>query len=453
MSQQTQDTPVLTVTQITNAIKHNLEAAFPNIWIQGEVSNAKLHSSGHFYFSIKDPSAQIGAVMFRAKSTLKTIPKDGDNIMIRGSINVYPPSGRYQIVVSELKYVGVGELLLKLEELKKEIAKRGWFKPEHKKPLPKMPKRIGVITSPTGAAIQDIVNVLTRRFAGVHLTLYPVRVQGETAAGEIALAIQEMNRYNLVDVMIVGRGGGSIEDLWAFNEEIVAKAIFESKIPIVGAVGHETDHTIAEYVADVRAPTPSAAAEIVVAEQAEQLNRLQQATRQIDRTLGHILKAKRHQLDGIMRHPLFISPYQILGPWMQKCDDLRHQIDLAMKQSLIQNKMRLDGNQKRLKALNPLLLLRQYREKMHTLRIQIDHSVKQFVQLKKERLKHVVSGLQSIDPKKLLTQGYSILLSEKERSVINSISSLQKSRNVRVLVSDGEALATIEEVFPSGKEK
>jgi exodeoxyribonuclease VII large subunit len=267
--------PILTVSQLSQAIKLSLETAFPFVQLQGEISNCKPHSSGHLYFSLKDAHAQISAVMFRPDAaTLKFTPKDGTQVIAIGEINVYPTSGKYQIVVRELRPMGIGELLLKLEELKMKITKLGWFRKEHKKPLPKFPKRIGVVTSPTGAAIQDMLNILTRRFSGFHLILYPVKVQGEGAAQEIAHAIEQFNHYELADVLIVGRGGGSIEDLWAFNEEVVAKAIFESKIPIISAVGHETDHCIADYVADIRAPTPSAAAEIVIAEKGQQLHHL-----------------------------------------------------------------------------------------------------------------------------------------------------------------------------------
>ncbi len=272
---QSQNVPPLTVSQLTNAIKLNLESTFPRIHLQGEISNFKVQTSGHLYFSLKDVHAQISVVMFKADaSLLKIMPKAGDQVIVKGALNVYPPKGNYQLIVRELAYVGIGELLQKLEALKFKLHQMGWFKNSHKKPLPRFPQRIGVVTSPTGAVIQDILNVLSRRFSGFHLILNPVKVQGEGAADEISQAIEDFNRYQSVDVMIVGRGGGSLEDLWAFNEEIVAKAIFHSQIPIISAVGHETDHCIADYVADVRAPTPSAAAEIVIAEKKQQIDYL-----------------------------------------------------------------------------------------------------------------------------------------------------------------------------------
>ena len=449
MSSSPQDAPVLSVTQLTNAIKHNLESSFPSIWLQGEISNAKLHTSGHFYFSLKDTNSQIGAVMFRANfSSLKRAPKDGDQVVVKGGINVYPPSGRYQIVVQEIRQVGVGELLQKLEELKHKLMKKGWFKQEYKKPLPQFPKRIGVITSPTGAAIQDMLNVLTRRFSGFHLILNPVKVQGPGAAEEIAEAVRQFNQHQLVDVMIVGRGGGSIEDLWAFNEEVVAEAIFYSKIPVIGAVGHETDHCIAEYVADVRAPTPSAAAEIVMGELALQLEKFDLIRTQMSRTVSHLLRTKRSELNNIIKQPVFNSPFPLLGPWMQKCDEIRQNIDQSMRERVIQTKVLLNAQTKHLSSLNPITRIQLFREKMHNLEKQLNINWERSLSLKKERIKNLINSLQSIDPKKLLSKGYSILFSEKTGSVINSVQKLKEKDNIRILVSDGELTSTIKEVHP-----
>lgn len=332
----------LTVTQLTQAIKLSLEAGFANVWLQGEISNCKCQTSGHLYFSLKDAQAQISAVMFRANvATLPFMPKDGNHVIVRGELNVYPPSGKYQLIVRELQQVGVGALLLKLEELKQKIHRKGWFKQEYKKPLPKFPKRIGVVTSPTGAAIQDILNILKRRFSGFNLILNPVKVQGEGSAQEIAEAIKQFNHYDLCDVMIVGRGGGSMEDLWAFNEEIVAEAIFHSKIPIISAVGHEIDHCIADYVADVRAPTPSAAAEIVIAEKSQQLNYLAQSKQRLQQTIYQLIRHDRRRLEGVMKQPIFLSATRLLGPWMQRLDHLREDIDVFLRQSLMQKRLRL----------------------------------------------------------------------------------------------------------------
>jgi exodeoxyribonuclease VII large subunit len=386
-----QEAPILTVSQLTGDIKNHLENNFPSLWLQGEISNAKMHTSGHFYFSLKDATSQIGAVMFRGNaSSLKVTPKDGDKVIVHGCLNVFPPSGKYQIVVDQLKLAGIGELLLKLEELKQKLNKLGWFKKERKRPLPKFPKRIGVVTSPTGAAIQDILHILTRRFSGFHLILNPVRVQGEGAAKEIAQAINDFNTYELADVLIVGRGGGSFEDLWAFNEEIVAEAVFNSKIPIVCAVGHETDHCIAEYVADVRAPTPSAAAEIVIGERLHQIKFLEQTQQRLLQTVKHLLRHYRHRFDGILRQPVFRNPYAILGTWMQKLDDSRQMLDQSVKQLLIQKNMMLEGRKKVLQSIKPTAVILQYRNKLSFMDKQLNNLWNRNFSLRKERLQKLI---------------------------------------------------------------
>lgn len=449
MQTKDQEVSILTVSQLTRAIKRQLEQQFRIVYLQGEVSNGKLHTSGHFYFSLKDAEAQIAAVMFRGAAVkLARMPKDGDQVMVRGELTVYPPSGRYQIMVLDMKPVGVGELLMKLEELKKLLLQKGWFDAKHKKPIPKVPKRIGVVTSPTGAAIQDILNVLTRRFAGFHLIINPVRVQGETAAGEIAQAIKQFNDYNLVDVIIVGRGGGSIEDLWAFNELIVAEAIFNSRIPIISAVGHETDHTIADYVADVRAPTPSAAAEMVIAEQAEQVKHLGQITHRLNNVMRHQLEVKRHQLKGIARLPLFTSPYALIGPSIQKLDGLHKRLELLKPTTQIrqmrQRLMMLTASLDRAAHLKLRLLQRQLDEetKKKLLVRLVINKLERF----KERFNSLVSALHAVDPKQVLRKGYAIPFSKKDGSVITSVRQVQTDQEIRMILADGELTSIITEI-------
>lgn len=487
--------PVLTVSQLSQAIKFSVEKTFPLVWLQGEMSNCKPHTSGHLYFSLKDANAQISAVMFRPDAaTLKFPPKDGTQVIAKGELNVYPASGKYQIVVRELRPVGVGELLLKLEELKIKLTKQGWFRKEHKKALPKFPKRIGVVTSPTGAAIHDMLNILTRRFSGFHLILYPVRVQGEGSAQEIAHAIEEFNRYQLADVLIVGRGGGSIEDLWAFNEEIVAKAIFDSHIPIIAAVGHETDHCIADYVADLRAPTPSAAAEIVIAEKSQQLHHLKQVQFQIRQHVTHLMQQYRHRLQNLMRFPVIQTPYGILGQWLQRIDSLRLDVDQAIRQRLLMKKLTLDSKKQELKALKPSARLEHYRQKFiiwereikggiarklihlkqsliksqgfidqswrhrqnsqlalfqeSEKRKQLQTLYQRSVSKKYEQLEMIKTSLSMVNPKNILSKGYCILFSEKDYSAITSINAVKTNDQVRILLSDGKLLTTINEILP-----
>lgn len=420
------DEPILTVSQLTNAIKFQLEEAFPHIWVEGEVSNFKAHTSGHLYFSLKDQHSQISAIAYRADAArFVQIPKEGQKVIVKGALNVYPAGGRYQITVKELRLAGMGELLMKLEELKLKLHKLGWFNKERKRPLPPYPKTIGVVTSPTGAAIQDILNILTRRASGFHLILNPVRVQGEGAAAEIAQAIRQFNEYGLADVLIVGRGGGSVEDLWAFNEEIVAEAIFNSKIPVVCAVGHETDHCIAEHVADVRAPTPSAAAEIVLGEREHQLQRLKQLQQRTEQLLKNKLHNNLQLLNRIIRQPNLANPYFILGPWMQRLDDLRQ----------------------RLESLKPTARIAFHKEHLRQLTIQLENRWERIFKTRRELLRSLERTLKAVNPKNLLAQGYSIIFDEKEGKVVKSVNQVVVGEKLKVMVSDGSFMTQLTEVL------
>lgn len=440
--------PVLTVSSLTQSIKMLLEGNYRFVCVQGEISNSKMQTSGHFYFSLKDAGAQIAAVMFKGDAaTLGKLPKDGDQVIVKGALNVYPPNGKYQIVVRSLEMAGLGALLLKLEQLKVKLKEKGYFDTARKKHLPKMPQRIGVVTSPTGAVIQDIVHVLSRRFSGFHLILNPVKVQGDGAAQEIAAAIDYFNRHKLVDVMIVGRGGGSLEDLWAFNEEIVADAIYRSEIPIISAVGHETDHTIADYVADVRAPTPSAAAEMVIAEKAQQLKHLHQIERSLQQTLIHAFRFNKERLQGVLKHPLFMSPYALLGPKMQRLDDFRIHLDRRIHDSISRARIKLLGLKKQNEALRPSVRIHHFREKLQMLTKNFNNVFYKVHERDKRELERIAHILQALDPRNVLAKGYSIVFSEKDSSIIKSVHSIKNAETVKLLFADGNALATIKEII------
>jgi exodeoxyribonuclease VII large subunit len=349
---------VLTVYEITSRIKLALESSFPQVWIQGEISNAKLHSSGHFYFTLKDEHAQISAVMWRSRvANLLFTPEDGMNVIARGSITVYPPRGNYQIDVIQLQPLGVGELQLAFERLKKKLEAEGLFDPNHKKPLPEFPERIGIVTSETGAALQDIRSVLARRFPSLDVIVYPVRVQGAGAADEIAEAIREFNRYGEIDVMIVGRGGGSLEDLWAFNEEVVARAIYASKIPIISAVGHEIDFSIADFVADVRAATPSAAAELVVRDRTELLDILRNMCYTMRQAVENQIDGFRDRIRSLLGSYSFNRPRDLLRQFAQRVDELERSLLLRMTHLHERLVSRHRAAELRLEALNPARVL------------------------------------------------------------------------------------------------
>ncbi|MEK6732387.1 MAG: exodeoxyribonuclease VII large subunit [Candidatus Omnitrophota bacterium] len=291
---------IYTVSQLTSSIKIILEDSFPNIWVEGEISNFDRPSSGHFYFTLKDEKSELRCVFFKGSNEkVKFEIKDGMQAMCCGRISIYERRGSYQLYVNKMEPKGVGALQLAFEQLKERLFKEGLFDDLHKKPIPLLPERIGIVTSATGAAIRDILHVLDKRFSNVEIIINPVRVQGEGAKEEIASAIEELNRLDNVDVMIVGRGGGSLEDLWAFNEEIVARAIYNSEIPVISAVGHEIDWTISDFVADLRAPTPSAAAEMVIAKKSELVDRLDEIEKKIINFPMDLVREYEQRLDEI----------------------------------------------------------------------------------------------------------------------------------------------------------
>ena len=436
---------VLTVSELTSSIKAILENNFTFICLKGEISNLRAQASGHIYFSLKDAYSQISCVIFKGNAKdLKKIPKDGDEVIVEAQMSVYPPRGNYQLIIRKLSYAGVGDLLLKLHELKDKLKSKGYFDKIHKKTLPLFPKKIGVVTSPTGSVIQDILNVLKRRFFNFHLLLNPVKVQGEGSALQIAKAIKEFNQYNLVDVIIIARGGGSLEDLWPFNEEIVAKAIFESKIPIISAVGHETDTSISDYVSDVRAPTPSAAAEIVLKEKNHFLEIIKNFQKQLLKHISYQINNLKIRIDSFQKQPLFSSPYALIGKQMQMLDDLKNAINISIKQKLLSKKDFLNLIKNQLKPLNLQHKIKDQKIELEYFIKQLNMTYKNVLNIKIERLDKLISHLKAIDPKTLLKKGYSILFSEKQASIILSKDELKIDDKFVALVSDGKIYAKVE---------
>jgi exodeoxyribonuclease VII large subunit len=349
----------LSVSEITRRIRGVLEMGFSDIAVQGEISNFKLHSSGHFYFTLRDEGAQIAAVMWRSRNAgAYFTPQDGMKVIARGNISVYEQRGQYQIDVVKLEPLGVGELQVAFERLKRKLAADGLFDQARKRELPEFPDRIGIVTSPTGAAIQDMLNVLSRRFPAVEVVLYPVRVQGASAAEEIAEAIKDFNEFGDVDLLVVGRGGGSLEDLWAFNEEVVARAIYESAIPIVSAVGHEVDFTIADFVADLRAPTPSAAAELIVRDQAEVVDILRSFSYTAHQSLEDKIASGRDNIASLLGSYSFNRPFDIMREFSQRLDDLDRTLDRLTSHRLALSINHIHSLEHRILALDPNAVLR-----------------------------------------------------------------------------------------------
>lgn len=352
------DEKIYSVSKLTRKIKELLESSFPKIWVEGEISNLKQHSSGHLYFTLKDEGAQISCAMWRFRvGALLFRPQDGMQVIVQGEVQVYEKSGRYQIIVEQMQPSGVGELQMAFEQLKKKLQAEGLFDEAHKKPLPAYPEKIGVVTSPTGAAIRDIISVATRRFPGIELLIYPVRVQGREAGAEIAQAIRDLNEHGEVEVIIAGRGGGSLEDLWAFNEEVVARAIYESRIPVVSAVGHEVDFSIADFVADFRAPTPSAAAELVVKDRMELLGTINYYYDKLQNSLIKFIQQKRQKLETIRQSYAFRKPEDIVYQKMQRIDELQRLILMSTGHNLQLRQQTLQLLERQLGALNPTAIL------------------------------------------------------------------------------------------------
>lgn len=347
---------IATVSQINGYVKkildHNI--ILNNVWIKGEISNFKHHYSGHLYITLKDEGGVLKAVMFRsAANTLAFEPSDGMKVLARGRISVYEAGGAYQLYIEEMIPDGVGELYIAYEQLKKQLEIEGLFSPEHKKPIPRFPKKVGVITASTGAAVRDIINVITRRCPMTEIVIYPAQVQGKGAAQSVVKAIEYFNAVNGADTLIVGRGGGSIEDLWAFNEEITARAIYNSEIPVISAVGHETDFTIADFVADLRAPTPSAAAEIAVPSAIELRNRVDSDRNRISQNITRRIESSRL----VLKRFKMKTPQERIEDYSLKLDGLVKTMDTGLKMKIMSLKRELAQRAAKLDALSPLQTL------------------------------------------------------------------------------------------------
>jgi len=425
------DRHVYTVSEITQDIKIILENTFGEVCIEGEVSNFKAYPSGHFYFTLKDEGAVLAAAMFKnANKDVKFKIEDGLKVICFGRIEVYAPRGQYQLVVEKIEPKGIGSLQLALEQLKQRLEKEGLFQGAHKRPIPYLPAKIGVVTSLSGAAVKDILKVLDRRFKDIHIIINPVRVQGEGAKEEIAQAIKDFNRLNedlpgdgRIEVMIVGRGGGSIEDLWAFNEEIVARAIYNSKIPIISAVGHERDWTIADLVADVRAATPSVAAELVIPKKED-------------------LKEKVNDLsDDLKRAFLDISLN-----FQETMDTFAHRLALGMQNLFKLNVNELDSAQKKLALLNPSVLIQQHRAKIADLARQILIHFQHFIKLRQAEFNVAIEKLSSLSPLNILARGYSITFKMPKAEILKDTEFIKAGDTIKTRLHKGEILSQVTEV-------
>ncbi len=436
---------ILTVSRLTALIRGVLEENFEHVWVEGEVSNLATPSSGHCYFTLKDSGAQVRCVMFRASSrALKFRLQNGMALIIKGRVSVYDQRGEYQLVVEYMEPKGIGALQLAFIQLKEKLAKEGLFDEARKKPLPLLPNRIGIITSATGAAIHDIMKILRRRYVNVELLICPVKVQGEGAAEEIAAALRNLNRYGKVDVIIAGRGGGSLEDLWPFNEEIVARAIFDSRIPVVSAVGHEIDYTIADFVADLRAPTPSAAAELVVKNKAELATAVDNLSRRLEFAMEQGLRQLRSRIDGLNR--AVKDPVMLLGYLSQRIDDLYERLDRALTTGMVQRRDRLESLTNHLRLTSPETDMERCREKLLKLAAAMETAMRGVLDEKHEKTAVNAARLQALSPLATLARGYSVACKLPEAMIIKNSSQIDEGDRLKLTFQRGYAICEVESV-------
>jgi exodeoxyribonuclease VII large subunit len=431
------------VSELTERISGLLEDAFPDVWVEGEVSNYHAAQSGHLYFTLKDARAQIRCVCFRDQVRgLKFRPEDGLHITIRGSLGVYEPRGEYQLYVSQIEPVGLGALQLAFEQLKKRLGEEGLFDENRKKPLPVLPRRIGIVTSPTGAAIHDILRVLKRRFPNVHVLLFPVKVQGEGAADEITAAVQYFSRAKTVDVLIVARGGGSLEDLWAFNEEIVARAIAASGIPVITGIGHETDFTIADFAADFRAPTPSAAAEIVVRSRQEFERHIAEHFRDLVQHMRYRLSEWRHRVRDLETHRGFRQLEVLVRRRRQQVDELSSSLAVGLRLRLASTLQRVTRASSRLASFDLRMWVGRWRGVLDQRLLQLRVAADRLLIAKRRAWQIASLRLEERSPLRLLERGYAIAY-DASGKVLRSADQVALGDDISVRLARGELGATV----------
>lgn len=428
----------LTVSELTVAIKKALDKTFTHLVVRGEIINIKLQASGHCYFTLKDAASQISCVIFhRQYSSLSQNPKSGDAVTIYGNLSIYAPRGTYQIIVNKIEFSGSGNLLLQLHQMKLKLQNLGWFDDSQKLAIPTNPKTIGIITSPTGAVIQDIVYILSQRLRGFHIIINPVPVQGESAALHIATAIRECNKFSIADLLILARGGGSLEDLWPFNEECVAKAIRESKIPIISAIGHETDYSISDFVADLRCPTPSAAANLIANSIVAQEQQIEIIGQKIDGAILQKIRIALMSLSGLRKHSLFHNPFLLLSLPLQKFDSLLQSSCVAIENILEKKRFGLQICRAKLERVSPSHLLEIHCMRLENFRCQLDKAITIYWKQAEEKIKNMGKQLENLNPTVILKRGYCIPFAENSSSIIMESQNLCPLDTLQLLFHDG----------------
>ena len=436
---------IFTVSQLNRRARQLLETHIPLLWVEGELSNVSIPSSGHWYFTLKDDQAQVRCAMFRNRNmTVRFKPQQGQHVLIRARVSLYEGRGDYQIIVEHMEEAGTGALQRAFEQLKNKLASEGLFDEVYKKALPSLPRHIAVITSPTGAAIRDILSVLERRFAGIPVTVLPVAVQGKDAAPQIVRAIDLANRAKLFDVVILARGGGSLEDLWPFNEEIVARAIFASELPIVSGIGHEVDFTIADFVADLRAPTPSAAAELIVPDGDDWLDKVIGFEVLLEEAMERTLKHWHQRLEWLrsrLRHPR-----QRLEQQAQRLDNLELRLKNQIQKQLFAWRHQLNQLQWRQQAQHPQQLLNNLRERLRLDEIRLIRTQQQSLSKSKQRLAEAARMLNTLSPLKTLERGYALVTKADSHEVITRSDQVNKGDRLHTQFAQGEIVSLVEKI-------
>ncbi|WP_019414107.1 exodeoxyribonuclease VII large subunit [Paenisporosarcina sp. TG20] len=445
-------TSYLTVKALTKYIKRKFDADphLRNVYVKGELSNVKIHTSGHIYFTIKDEQSRISAVMFATQArNLKFRPESGMNVLVQGDVTVYEGPGQYQLYAQVMQPDGIGELFVAFEQLKEKLANEGLFQASRKKQIPRFPQTIGVITATTGAAIRDIVTTLSRRYPMAEVIIFPSLVQGSAAAPSIVKALKQANSYTGLDVCIVGRGGGSIEDLWAFNEEIVAREIANSNVPIISAIGHETDTTIADFVSDLRAPTPTAAAELAVPNQLELLQLITNRKSQIVSIVTATLSNERKRLTRVMSAYPIAYPERLYRPFVENLTRISEQLEKNSRTIINQKQQLLIQHKARLTLQNPQRLVKQQHHELQLNTERLKVAAKKNIQTKGVSFSNVIQLLEALNPLKIMHRGYSITYQNSQ--VIKSIKELDPNKPLHIKLQDGDIVASIDSVNKQSK--
>ncbi|TWT08167.1 exodeoxyribonuclease VII large subunit [Planococcus sp. CPCC 101016] len=443
--------PYLSVKALTKYIKKKFDADphLRDVYVKGELSNVKIHTSGHIYFTLKDNAARLPGVMFSASAkSVKFKPESGMTVLIRGDVTVYEASGQYQLYAQSMQADGIGDYYLAFEQLKEKLAKEGLFNAAHKKPLPRFPKRIAVVTAQTGAAVRDIIITLHRRYPLADVVLYPTLVQGGGATQSIVQSIQAANQGDF-DVLIVGRGGGSIEDLWAFNEEAVARVIFDSQIPVISAIGHETDTTIADFVSDLRAPTPTAAAELAVPSQAELLERISSYRNRMYRTVSGTVNQQKQSLNRLASSFPLAYPERLYRPFIERVERATESLQRESLQHLNRSKERYRTLDQQLKSRIPLQRIRQSETDVTELARRLDYQMNQLLKNRSQQLSSAIRTLDALSPLKIMDRGYSIPYIEG--TVVKSVSQVKTGDRLTIAMQDGTVQTTVDEIIPANE--